>query len=176
MSKPGGGRLLGDLLGVIYRRRSPERLTYSRPMLIAGLVLAICAALLAHLFFFAMELPLAVLKMVCELGLFVLGLNLAVRARARRERVLKMALALVLISGLGDLALLILAALPLPDSVGVARVGAGLVVASQIYGAVNCVQFGMTAPWLKAAAIVVGYVVATLLAYQIGAALISGLL
>jgi hypothetical protein len=150
---------------------------YSRPMLTAGLILAVSAALLAHLFFFGLELPLAVLKMVCELGLFVAGLRLAVRARARRERVLKMALALVLISGLGDLVLLVVAVIPDTDTLDLLRnSGAGLVIGSQIYGSINCVQFGMTASWLRAAGIAAGYLIATLLAYQIGTALLSGLL
>lgn len=168
---------MGDLLGVIYRRRSPERLVYNRSLLIAAVALAVSAALLAHLFFYAAELPHAVLKMVCELGLFVVGLNLAVRARARRERIVKMALALLLISGLGDLVLLVGSVIPTTDVLGQMRqVVAGVVVASQIYGAINCVQFGMTATWLRAAGIVIGYLVATLLVYEIGAALVAGLL
>ncbi len=48
MSKPYGIRLLGDLLGIIYLRRSPERLVYSRGVLIAALVLAVIAAFATH--------------------------------------------------------------------------------------------------------------------------------
>jgi hypothetical protein len=107
MSKP--GLLLRDLGGIIYARRSPERLAYSRELMMAAALLAVSAGVLAHLFLLGLELPLAVAMLVCELAWLVLGLNVAVRRGARRERVAKMGLALLLISAAGDLVLLSLA-------------------------------------------------------------------
>ena len=148
MSKPSAVRLLGDLLGIIYLRRSPERLLYSRQMLIAALVLALIAAFAAHVLFLGLSVPFALLKIVCELGLFVIALNQAARTGAVRFRVLKMALALLLISALGDVLLVGLSSLSLQPP---RQVVAMLVLGSQIFGGVNCVQFGVSVTWPRAA-------------------------
>lgn len=174
MSKPWPRRTFVDLLGVIYRRRSPERLTYARPLLVWALVLAICAALLAHLMLLGLDVPHSLLKVVCELGVFVLGLNLATRGRrVRVERVLKMAFALLLISALGDLVLVGVSQAP-PGIVQQLAVGA--VVASQLYGGVNCVQFGLSVGWPRAAAVLAAFLAAALVLYEVAVPLMAGLL
>lgn len=173
MSKPSAQRLLDDLLGIIYLRRSPERLVYSRGVLIAALVLAVVAAFAAHVLFLGLSLPFALLKIVCELGIFVVALNQTARTRAVHFRVLKMALALLLISALGDAALVSLSFLPLQPP---RQVVAMLVLGSQIFGGVNCVQFGLSVTWLRAAAFAGAYIVAALLFYQLASSLMAGFL
>ncbi len=173
MSKPYGVRLLGDLLGIIYLRRSPERLVYSRGVLIAALVLAVIAAFAAHVLFLGLSLPFALLKIVCELGLFVVALNQTRRTGAVRFRVLKMTIALLLISALGDVVLVSLSFLPLQPP---RQVVAMLVMGSQLFGGVNCVQFGLSVTWLRAAAFAAAYIVAALLFYQMASSLMKGFL
>lgn len=173
MSKPSAQRLLDDLLGIIYLRRSPERLVYSRGVLIAALVLAVVAAFAAHVLFLGLSLPFALLKIVCELGIFVVALNQTARTRAVHFRVLKMALALLLISALGDAVLVSLSFLPLQPP---RQVVAMLVLGSQIFGGVNCVQFGLSVTWLRAAAFAGAYIVAALLFYQLASSLMAGFL
>lgn len=173
MSKPSAQRLLDDLLGIIYLRRSPERLVYSRGVLIAALVLAVVAAFAAHVLFLGLSLPFALLKIVCELGIFVVALNQTARTSAVRFRVLKMALALLLISALGDAVLVSLSFLPLQPP---RQVVAMLVLGSQIFGGVNCVQFGLSVSWLRAAAFAGAYIVAALLFYQLASSLMAGFL
>lgn len=173
MSKPSALRLLGDLLGIIYLRRSPERLVYSRGVLIAALVLALLAAFAAHVLFLGLSLPFALLKIVCELGLFVVALNQTVRIGAVRHRVLKMTIALFLISALGDVVLVGLSFLPLQPP---RQVVAMLVLGSQVFGGVNCVQFGISATWLRAAVFAAAYIVAALLFYQLASSLMMGFL
>lgn len=173
MSKPRRWRALRDVLGVIYARRSPERLPYARPLLVWALVLAVGAGLLAHVTLLGLDVPQALLKVVCELGVFVLALNLAVRGRRRRrtERALKMAFALLLISALGDLLLVGLSALPAGI---VRRLAVGAVWASQLYGAVNCVQFGLSVGWLRAAGVLGAFLAAALVLYEVAASLLVG--
>ncbi|TDJ39711.1 MAG: hypothetical protein E2O54_09835 [Gammaproteobacteria bacterium] len=173
MSKPSAQRLLDDLLGIIYLRRSPERLVYSRGVLIAALVLAVVAAFAAHVLFLGLSLPFALLKIVCELGIFVVALNQTARTSAVHFRVLKMALALLLISALGDAVLVSLSFLPLQPP---RQVVAMLVLGSQIFGGVNCVQFGLSVTWLRAAAFAGAYIVAALLFYQLASSLMAGFL
>ncbi len=173
MSKPSAQRLLDDLLGIIYLRRSPERLVYSRGVLIAALVLAVVAAFAAHVLFLGLSLPFALLKIVCELGIFVVALNQTARTSAVHFRVLKMALALLLISALGDAVLVSLSFLPLQPP---RQVVAMLVLGSQIFGGVNCVQFGLSVTWLRAAAFAGAYIVAALLFYQLASWLMAGFL
>jgi hypothetical protein len=173
MSKPSAVRLLGDLLGIIYLRRSPERLLYSRQMLIAAVVLALITAFAAHVLFLRLSVPYALLKIVCELGLFVIALNQTARIGAVRLRVLKMALALLLISALGDVVLVCLSFLPMqPPRQAVAM----LVFGSQVFGGVNCVQFGVSVTWLRAAMFAAAYIVAALLFYQLASSLMAGFL
>ena len=86
---------------------------YSRGVLIAALVLAVIAALATHVLFLDLTIPFALLKVVCELGIFVVALNQTRRTNAVRFRVLKMAIALLLISALGDVVLVSLSLLPL---------------------------------------------------------------
>ena len=173
MSKPPALRLLGDLLGIIYLRRSPERLVYSRGVLIAALVLAVIAAFAAHVLFLGLSLPFALLKIVCELGLFVVALNQTARTGAVRYRVLKMTIALFLISALGDLVLVGLSFLPLQPP---RQVMAMLVLGSQVFGGVNCVQFGVSVSWLRAALFAGAYIVGALLFYQLTSSLMAGFL
>lgn len=173
MSKPSAQRLLDDLLGIIYLRRSPERLVYSRGVLIAALVLAVVAAFAAHVLFLGLSLPFALLKIVCELGIFVVALNQTARTSSVHFRVLKMALALLLISALGDAVLVSLSFLPLQPP---RQVVAMLVLGSQIFGGVNCVQFGLSVTWLRAAAFAGAYIVAALLFYQLASSLMAGFL
>jgi hypothetical protein len=172
MSKPYGIRLLGDLLGIIYLRRSPERLVYSRGVLIAALVLAVIAAFATHVLFLGLTMPFALLKVVCELGIFVVALNQTRRTNAVRFRVLKMAIALLLISALGDVVLVSLSLLPLQPP---RQVMAMLVLGSQVFGAINCVQFGVSVAWLRAAVYVAVYIVGVLLFYQLTSSLMTGL-
>lgn len=166
-------RLLGDLLGIIYLRRSPERLVYTRRILIAALVLAVAAAFAAHVLFLGLSVPFALLKIVCELGLLVVALNQTTRIQAVRYRVLKMTIALLLISALGDALLVGLSILPLQPP---RQVVAMLVLGSQVFGGVNCVQFGISVSWLRAAMFAAAYIVAALLFYQLASSLMAGFL
>ena len=171
MSKPPA--LLRDLVGIIYARRSPERLPYSRQLMMAAVLLAVSAGVLAHLFLLGLELPFAVAMVVCELGWLVLGLNVAVRRGGRRERVAKMGLALLLISGAGDLVLIALGLAPAGPA---RRIAAALVVVSQLYGALNCVQFGFSLQRVRALFYVAAWVIGILLTYEIASVALGGLL
>ena len=103
----------------------------------------------------------------------MIALNQTARIGAARFRVLKMALALLLISALGDVLLVGLSFLPLQPP---RQVVAMLVLASQIFGGVNCIQFGVSVTWPRAAMFAAAYIVATLLFYQLASSLMVGFL
>jgi len=159
------------VLGITFKRQSPERLVYSRQRLVTGVALALLAAMASHLLFFEMSLNEALVKLVFELGVLVLALNLAWSEQTARYRLLKMTLALFLISAVGDMALTALAAVPLQSGLGPLRqlLAVGVMLA-QMLGALNSVRYGAAVGWPLAGAYVAGYVVASLLLYQLAAA------
>ncbi|MCZ6709634.1 MAG: hypothetical protein O7B25_04655 [Gammaproteobacteria bacterium] len=156
---------LRSVLGIIFKRQSPERLHYSKQRLISAIIAAIAIAIASHTQFFEMSLNAALLKLVFELGVLVVGLRLAwAMSTARRRRLLKMTLALFLISALGDAALTALSVIPLDSQLGLPRqLLAVSIMLAQIIGAVNSVRFGISVNWRMAAAYVLGYVIVSML-------------
>jgi hypothetical protein len=156
---------LRSVLGIIFKRQSPERLHYSKQRLISALIAAIVIAMASHIRLFEMSLNAALLQLVFELGVLVVGLRLAwAMSTTQRRRLLKMTLALFLISALGDAALTTLSVIPLDSQLGPPR---QLLVVSimlaQIIGALNSVRFGISVNWRLAGAYVLGYVVVSML-------------
>lgn len=101
------------LLGIVFARKSPERLSYSRRNLIVSVFVALFAAYFAHTRFLGLDTPHALVKLVFELGILVVGLNFAWRSRADRQRLLRMTMTLFLISAAGDVVLILLSLVPL---------------------------------------------------------------
>lgn len=169
-------QVLKSVLGITFKRQSPERLVYSRQRLVTAVLIALIAAMTSHLLFFEMSLNEALMKLVFELGVLVVALNLAwspalpSSKKTNRHRLLKMTLALFLLSALGDLALTLLGAMPLESSLGPPRqVLAVLVMLAQLLGALNSVRFGAAVGWALASAYVAIYLAASLLLYQLAA-------
>lgn len=155
---------LKALFGIVFRRQSPERLHYSRERLVVVVIAAIALAIASHLWFFGMSLNHALVNLVFELGVLVVGLNLAWSRSRARHRLLKMTLALFLIGAAGDAALVTVSPIPLDSRFGILRqLLAIAIMLAQLVGAVNSVRFGIAVGWRTAAAFVAGYVAITLL-------------
>jgi hypothetical protein len=164
---------LKSLLGITFKRQSPERLQYSRRRLVVAVVVAVGLAFASHLLFFEMTPNAALLKLVFELGVLVIGLNLAWATRSARHRLLKMTLALFLISALGDALLIADSILALESALGPLRqLLAVSIMLAQIIGALNSVRFGLGVDWRMAAAYVAGYVVISVFLFEVGALLL----
>ncbi len=161
------------LVGVIFLRKSPERLTYSRRRLLLAIGLACPFAYVSHVWLLGLDTPHALLKMVCELIVLVVGLRLARlnqagRATAFQYRLLVMTLTLFLISIFGDSVLIVLSFVPLESSLGSAR--QLLAFATMIFmavGAANTVQYGMSTAWRMAAFYILGYIALALMLFEV---------
>ncbi|MFP6815022.1 MAG: hypothetical protein VB949_05050 [Pseudomonadales bacterium] len=158
-------QVLRSVLGIVFKRQSPERLHYSKQRLISAIIAAIVIATASHIQFFEMSLNAALLKLVFELGVLVVGLRLAwAMSDVDRRRLLKMTLALFLISAFGDGALTTLSAIPLDSRLGPPRqLLAVSIMLAQIIGAVNSVRFGVSVNWRMAGAYVLCYVIVSML-------------
>ena len=167
---------LKSVLGITFKRQSPERLQYSRQRLGAAVVSALGLAMASHMLFFEMALNAALLKLVFELGVLVVGLNLAWSTRSARHRLLKMTLALFLISAVGDATLIATSVIPLESPLNPLRQALGVsIMLAQLLGALNSVRFGIGVDWRTASAYVVGYVFLSVLLFEVAALfLISG--
>lgn len=163
-------QILSAVLGITFKRQSPERLVYTRARLVTAVALALILAMSSHLLFFGLSLNMALLKLVFELGVLVIGLNLAWSKPAARHRLLRMTLALFVISALGDGALTAVAAIPLESRLGALRqLLAVSIMLCQIMGALNSVRFGVGVGWPLAGAYVAGYVVLSQLLFELAA-------
>ncbi len=159
---------LKSALGIAFKQQSPERLHYSRQRLVNAVLAALAMAFASHIQFFEMPLNVALLKLVFELGVLVVGLRLAWSTRSARHGLLKMTLALFLISAVGDAALTALSVIPLESRLGPPRQLLAIsIMLAQIVGAVNCVRFGVSVSWRMAGAYVLGYVVVRVLLFDL---------
>ncbi|MDA1073402.1 MAG: hypothetical protein O3A63_01405 [Proteobacteria bacterium] len=148
------------VLLIIFARKSPERLHYTRPRLVVSVFLAVICAFLAHLMFFGYPINDALLSIVARLGVFVVAVNQTAAADKTRHRVLKMMLALFLISAFGDATLVLLSFVPPSDNLAPVMIaGVMLIYIAQLVGAVNSVQYGLSNTWFTAALYVVAYLV-----------------
>ncbi len=165
--------LVTALVGIIFLRKSPERLSYSRTRLLLSIGLACPVAYGCHVWLLGLDTPHALLKMVCELGVLVIGLRLARLSQANsatvsQHRLLVMTLTLFLISIFGDLVLIALSFVPFESSVGQARqILAFTTMISMAFGAVNTVQFGMGVGWRMAVVYVLGYIALAMMLYEV---------
>jgi hypothetical protein len=161
---------LKSVLGITFKRQSPERLHYSRRRLVTVVLIALGLAVASHMLFFEMALNSALLKLVFELGVLVVGLNLAWSTPSARHRLLKMTLALFLISAVGDAALIATSLIPLASPLGPVRQTLAIaIMLSQLAGALNSVRFGTGVAWRMAGAYVAGYVVISVLLFELAA-------
>ena len=134
-----------------------------------AIVLALTLAVASHMLFFEMSFNAALLKLVFELAVLVVGLNLAWATHSARHRLLKMTLALFLISAVGDAALVATSFIPLESRLSLLRqILAISIMLSQLVGALNSVHFGI-GDWRMAGAYVIGYVVASILLFEVAA-------
>ena len=161
------------LIGVIFLRKSPERLSYSRQRLLLTIGFACPAAFVCHVWLLGLDTPHALLKMVCELIVLVIGLRLArisqaSNAKGSQYRLLVMTLTLFLISIFGDLVLLALSFVPLESPLGLTRqLLAFTTMISMAVGAANSVQYGMSVAWRMASVYVLGYIALALMLYEV---------
>ena len=156
------------LLGIVFARKSPERLSYSRRNLIVSVFVALFAAYFAHTRFLGLDTPHALVKLVFELGILVVGLNLAWRSSADRQRLLRMTMTLFLISAAGDVVLILLSLVPLESSLGPSRQAiAYATMLAMIAGAVNVLQYALGVSWRIGGAYALGYVALSLLFYDL---------
>ncbi|MCZ6643985.1 MAG: hypothetical protein O7F71_20605 [Gammaproteobacteria bacterium] len=161
------------LIGVIFLRKSPERLTYSRRRLLLAIGLACPVAYVSHAWLLGLDTPHALMKMVCELTVLVIGLRLARLSQqssgsTSQYRLLVMTLTLFLISIFGDSVLVALSFVPLETSIGpVRQVLAFTTMISMAIGATNTLQYGMSVSWRMAAVYVLGYITLALMLYEV---------
>ena len=163
-----------SVLGIIYARKSPERLAHSRRRTLTSLLVAVALAYMAHLLLGELNPPQAILRIVCELLMLVVGIRFMPSTPNARYRVLKMVTALLAISMLGDGVLIAISfvAFPAPlDNVQLAL--AGLVYASQIYGATNCVRYALATTWTRATLWAAAYVASVGVLFAITAPLMA---
>lgn len=165
------------LFGVVFLRRSPERLAYSRQRLLLAIGLACPAAYVTHVWLLGLDTPHALLKMVCELIVLVMGLRLAriSHATSGQYRLLVMTLTLFLISLFGDVLLIALSTIPLQSPLGSTRqlLAFGTMI-SMALGAANTVQYGMSIAWRTAAFYVLGYFALTMMLYGVTSLALAG--
>jgi predicted membrane protein len=138
--------------------------------------IAISMAYLAHVAYWLLDTPNAVLRIVWELGVLVIAVRQAPATSSTRHRVLKMLLALFVISALGDTVLFGLAFLPetLPWQ-GKSVLGY-VVVLVQVVGAVNCVRYGLAVKWYWGVAWTLGYVVVVIVLFGISSQILGGVM
>ncbi|MEM7077489.1 MAG: hypothetical protein AAF513_02570 [Pseudomonadota bacterium] len=149
------------LLRVIFLRGSPERVFYTRPRFIWGLLLAMCASAAVGFYFYQDHPVFVILRIFAKLTMFMLTIVFLTRKIAR-FRLAYMMLVLVLISLLVDTVLLVLAAF-WPEAW---RLGTGMVLgACAFYGASNTFAWGLRKP-LWHGALVAGLYVAAALALE----------
>jgi hypothetical protein len=152
--------LIKSVLLVIFARKSPERLHYTRPRLVVSIIFAVLFAFGSHVLFFGYPINDALLNIVARLGVFVVAVNQTAATDRVRHRVLKMMLALFLISALGDGLLVALAFVPPSDSLAQVMMAAVMLIyVAQLIGACNAVQYGLTITWFTAALYVIGYLI-----------------
>ena len=158
---------------MIFLRKSPERLTYSRTRLILAIGLACPIAYVSHVWLLGLDTPHALLKMVCELIVLVIALRLVrlnqpSSATAAQYRLLVMTLTLFLISIFGDLVLIVLSLVPLQSPAGLARqLVAFTTMIVMALGAANAVQYGMSVAWRMAAFYVLAYIGLALMLFEV---------
>lgn len=146
------------LLRVIFLRGSPERVFYTRPRFIWGLLLASVASGLVGLYFYHDHLVFVILRVFAKLTMFMLTIVFLTRKIAR-FRLAYMMLVLVLISLLIDVVLLVLASF-WPDAW---RTTTGIALgACAFYGAANTFAWGLRKPISHGAFVALLYVAAAL--------------
>ena len=161
-------RQLNDFVGIWTGRKSPERLTYSRRRLILAIVTACLAAYLAHSSLLGLNAMHALMKIVCELAVLVIGLRFARTTSTSRYRQLVMTYVLFLVSLTGDALLWLLSFIPIQSGFGNARqFVAFAVMTGMAFGAVNAVRYGLSVNWRMASAYVLGYIALAVLLYEI---------
>ena len=166
--------VVSTVLGVILRGHSPERLSYSRRRLFVAVGIAISAAYLAHVAYWLLDTPHAVLRIVWELGVLVIAVRQTPATVSTRHRVLKMLLALFVISALGDALLFGLAFLPETLPWRGKLVLGYVVVFMQLVGAANCVCYALSVKWYWGLAWTLGYVVTVVVLFGITSQVLSG--
>lgn len=156
------------LVAVVFARKSPERLIYTQRRLYIWLFAALLAAYLAHTRLLGLDTPHALLKLVCELGVLVVGLNLAWRTRASHQKLVRMTMTLFMISTLGDAVLLLLSLVPLESDFGPTRQAIAFVMMlAMTAGAINTLQYALAVSWRIAGSYALGYIAVALLFYDL---------
>ena len=155
--------MLRTVLGVVFAGRSVERLPHSRRHLLISAAVAVAVAYLAHLLYSNLNVPQAILRIVCELGGLVIAVRLRERLRSSgtnvRYRVLKTVSGAFAISILGDATLVVISLVPVERSLSWLPWGLGSAVyLAQFVGLANCVRYGWSVKWLRALIYTAGYV------------------
>ncbi len=101
-------------LRIMYQRGSPERILYSRKLMIVCLLLALAVSGLARVLYFGDHIPFAILWVFAKTTMFMLWVVL-LTAKVARLRLATMMLSLVLISLVVDSVYILLSPLPLGE-------------------------------------------------------------
>ena len=117
-------------LRIMYLRGSPERILYSRQLMIVSLLLALVVSGCARYLYFDDHIPFATLWVFAKTTMFMLWMVL-LTAKVARLRLATMMLSLVLISLVVDVGYVLLSPLPLG---GLADSVAWIWGASALYG------------------------------------------
>jgi arginine exporter protein ArgO len=139
---------------IIFLRGSPERIHYSTRDFIVTLVLAIAASAVVQFVLYGDPVTLVILRVFCELTMFMLGVVLLTR-KVARFRLARLMLVVVAISLLADVTLVICGLLGLPVVSKMAPYVIGIIA---IYGAGNALKWALSRPFWVGLAAVGGYV------------------
>ena len=156
------------LAGVIFARKSPQRLRYSKSRLNFAIGCACLLGYLAHTLFLGLDPPQALVKLVFEIAVLIIGLRYLSKTSLSRQKLMKMTLSLFLISIYGDGSLLLLSLIGTNSSSESALAWAAFgVMLSELYGASNVVQHTLEVSWRIGAAYVLGYIALVITFYEL---------
>lgn len=139
----------------MYVRGSPERILYSRRLMIVCLLLALVLSGLARHLYFSDHMPFAILWVFAKTTMFMLWMVL-LAAKVARLRLATMMLSLVLISLVVDMGYVVLSPLPLGE---LRRVVAWIWGASALYGIGSVVAWARRQSLLQGLTQGAGYLV-----------------